>query len=47
MDKGRPQKYNRVSNQQKFMLRRLIIKENMSVKQVKLRYILGCRKNQH
>jgi predicted transcriptional regulator len=47
MGKGRPEKYNRVSSQQKFMLRRLIIKENLSVKQVKLRLILGCRENQH
>ena len=36
MAKGRPDKYNRVSSQQKFMLRRLIIKQNMSIKQVKL-----------
>jgi hypothetical protein len=42
MGKGRPQKYNRVSCQQKYMLRRLIVKEKMSVKQVKLRLILGC-----
>lgn len=41
MGKGRPTKYNRVSCQQKFMLRRLIDKEKMSVKQVKLRLILG------
>jgi hypothetical protein len=47
MGKGRPEKYNRVSSQQKFMLRRLILKENMSVKQVKLLLILGCRENQH
>lgn len=32
MAKGRPEKYNRITQQQKFMLRRLITKENLSIK---------------
>lgn len=47
MGKGRPEKYNRISCQLKFMLRRLIIKEKLSVKQVKLHLILGCSKSKH
>jgi predicted transcriptional regulator len=39
MGKGRPEKYNRITSQQKYMLRRLIIKEKMSVKQVILAFI--------
>lgn len=44
MGKGRPLKYNRVSTQLKYMLRRLIMKEKMSVKQVKLLLISGFLK---
>ena len=36
MGKGRPEKYNRITHHQKFMLRRLIVKEKLSVKQVLL-----------
>lgn len=38
MGRGRPEKYNRITCQQKFILRRLIIKERMSVKQVHSSY---------
>lgn len=42
MGKGRPEKYNRVSCHQKFMLRRLILVEKKSVKEVQLLINLGC-----
>lgn len=43
MGKGRPEKYNRITNQQKFMLRRLIVNEKQTVKQVKLALIQAAQ----